>query len=136
MRHSPEETKKLAWLIFGDVITLSLVTVFGFATHGTLATSGSRVLSTLIPLIASWVLLAPFVGVYHLTWTADLRQVWRPFWAMILAAPFAAWMRGVWLGTPILPIFVVVLGGISALAILAWRIVYWLVASRSRIAHG
>jgi len=136
MRYSAEEQKKLAWLIFGDVITLCLVTVFGFATHGTLATSGLRVLSTLIPLIASWFLLAPFVGVYNLGWTANLRQLWRPFWAMILAAPFAAWMRGVLLGTAILPIFVVVLGGISALAILAWRIIYWLVASRTRTAHG
>jgi hypothetical protein len=32
----------------------------------------------------------------------------------------------------ILPIFVVVLGGISALSILAWRTVFWLVTTRMK----
>ena len=126
----------LAWLICGDVITLILVTIFGFASHGTLDTSGWRLFSTLIPLIASWFFVAPFVGAYNLQWTAEPRQLWRPFWAMVLAAPFAAWMRALWLGTAIIPIFVVVLGGVSALAILAWRTIFWLAASRLRLAHG
>jgi hypothetical protein len=44
---------------------------------------------------------------------------------MVLAGPLAAWMRGVLLGNaPILPVFVVVLGGVSALALLAWRALY------------
>jgi hypothetical protein len=136
MQRPPIDNKMLTWLIFGDVMLLLLVSVFGFVTHGTLANSGWRLLSTFIPLIVSWFCVAPFIGAYNLAWTADIRQLWRPFWAMILAAPLAAWMRAVWLGTPIMPIFVFVLGSISALAILVWRMIYWLVASRSRIAHG
>ena len=58
------------------------------------------------------------------------RQLWRPFWAMVLAAPLASWLRGVWLNAPIMPIFVLVLGGFSALGILAWRAVYALIFSR------
>lgn len=126
----------LTLLIFGDVITLMLVTLFGFSTHGTLPSAGTRVLTTFVPLVLSWFLVAPLLGAYNLGWAADLRQLWRPFWAMVVAGPFAAWMRGMWLSAPIIPIFVLVLGGISALAILAWRIIYWLIVSRSKRAYG
>ena len=122
---------KLSWLIIGDTITLALVTVFGFASHGTLGSAGMRILSTFIPLLVSWFLIAPHLGVYKLEQASDARQLWRPFWAMVLAAPFAAWMRGAWLNMPILPIFVVILGGVSALSLLAWRFLYWLVLRRS-----
>ena len=115
----------LLWLLVGDVIVLGLVTVLGFASHGTVGSAGGRMLTTYIPLVVSWLLIAPFLGVYNPSLVIELRQLWRPFWAMVLAAPFAAWMRGAILGTAILPVFVVVLGGISALAILAWRFMYW-----------
>jgi hypothetical protein len=123
-------------LLVGDVVTLGLVTLFGFASHGTLGSAGVRMLSTLIPVLISWFLVAPFLGVYRLEWTVDWRQLWRPFWAMVIAAPFAAWMRAVWLGSVILPIFVVVLGGISAIAILIWRLVYWVILTRLEKNNG
>jgi hypothetical protein len=119
------------WKIFvGDAATFALVTLFGFATHGTLDTAGMRMLTTFFPVLAAWFLFAPFFGVYKPDLAADFRSLWRPFLAMILAAPFAAWIRGVWLGTVIIPVFVVVLGGVCALAILAWRGVYCVAASR------
>lgn len=126
----------LIWLLLGDVVSLGLATLFGFASHGTLDTAGARILSTFIPLLAAWFLSAPFLGAYRLEWAAQLRQLWRPFWAMILAAPFAAWLRAVWLGGVILPVFVVVLGGVSAIAILVWRLIYWAVVNRSSKADG
>jgi ABC-type xylose transport system permease subunit len=89
-------------------------------------------LTTFIPLIVGWGVIAPFLGVYDLARVADWRQLWRPFWAMVLAGPMVGWLRGVWLGQVILPIFVVVLGGISALAILAWRAIFWLVTSKMK----
>jgi hypothetical protein len=116
-------------LIAGDVITLTLVTVFGFASHGTVATAGTRMLATFIPLSIAWFLIAPHLGVFDLERAREARQLWRPFWAMILAAPLGAWMRGVWLKSPILPLFVVILGGVSALCLLAWRTLYVLVIS-------
>jgi len=126
----------LTLLIIGDVITLILVTVFGFSTHGELSTAGTRIFATLIPLLLAWFLAAPAIGAYNINWAVDLRQLWRPFWAMVLAGPLAAWMRGMWLGAPIIPIFVLVLGGISALAILTWRIIFWLLISQRKRAHG
>lgn len=127
---------KINWLVIGDSVTLAAVTAFGFASHGTLGSAGMRLLTTFIPLLVAWFLVSPHLGVYDPARVIDPRQLWRPFWAMVLAAPFAAWMRAAWLGTVILPIFVVILGGISALAILLWRSLYWIIFLRPRIAHG
>ena len=117
-------------LILGDIITLAIVTVIGFASHGTAGSAGLRMLTTFLPLVVSWFLVAPFLGAYDPERVLDLRQVWRPFWAMVLAGPFASWMRGAWLNAPILPLFVVILGGTGALGILAWRVIYHLIFSR------
>ena len=126
------KNKRRLILICGDVVVFALVTLFGFSTHNTLGSAGSRMLATFIPLLAGWALIAPFLGVYNLERVADARQLWRPFWAMVLAGPMVAWLRGVWLGQVILPVFVVVLGGVSALAILAWRTIFWFVVSRMK----
>jgi len=124
--------RRLAFLLVADVIVLALVTLFGFASHGSLGSAGSRLLTTFIPLVIAWFLVAPFLGAYDLQRVSDFRQLWRPFWAMVLAGPMAAMLRGFTLNSPILPIFVVVLGGVSALSILIWRMVYALIATRRR----
>lgn len=122
-------TNKLI-LISGDVLTLALVTLFGFASHGELGSAGARMLTTFIPLVVAWLLVSPHLRVFDMRFTQKASQLWRPFWAMVLAGPLAAWLRGAMLNAPILPIFVVVLGGVSALSLLAWRVIYWLFASR------
>lgn len=119
-------------LICGDILVFGLVTLFGFSSHQTVGTVGARMLTTFIPLLVGWGLIAPFLGVYDPAKAEDWRQLWRPFWAMVLAGPMVGWLRGVWLDQVILPIFVVVLGGVSALAILAWRFAFWLVSSRMK----
>lgn len=123
-------------LIAGDILTLALVTIIGFASHGTVETAGSRMLTTFVPLTAAWFLIAPHLMVYKKELVYDFRQLWRPFWAIILAAPMAAWLRGVILNAPILPSFVLIIGGVSALAILLWRAIFWLVAVRVKHADG
>jgi hypothetical protein len=120
-------------LLLGDVIVLALVTLFGFATHGEIGSSAPRMLTTFGPLLVSWLLVAPFFGVYDLQRAANPRQLWRPFYAMVIAGPFAGWLRSLMLGNaPILPVFVVVLGGISALSLLTWRALYWLFVGRKK----
>ena len=128
----PSRRAQISILIIGDVITLALVTGIGFATHGTLGTAGSRMLTTFVPLLVAWAAVAPFLGVYDPGRAMEPRQLWRPFWAMVLAAPLAGWMRGVWLNAPIQPVFVLVLGGVSSLALLAWRSIYWLAFARGQ----
>lgn len=117
-------------LIIGDIITFLLVTLIGFASHGTLETAGNRMFTTFVPLLLSWVLIAPHLRVYDHQVVINYRQLWRPFWAMVLAAPMAAWVRGLILSSSILPLFVVILGGVSAIAILIWRGLHLLVAQR------
>jgi hypothetical protein len=123
-------------LIAGDIITLAIVTLIGFASHGTADTAGSRMLTTFIPLVVAWFLVAPFMQVYDTQNILDGRQLWRPLWAMILASPMAAWLRGLMLNSPILPVFVIILGGVSAVAILVWRGIFWLAATRKKRVNG
>lgn len=125
-----------ARLLVGDIFTLALVTVFGFATHGTFSSAGTRMLTTFIPLVIAWLLIAPYLGVFEPAIIKNPKNLWRPFWAMVLAAPMAAWLRGAWLNAPILPVFVVVLGGVSALGLLAWRSLYTILWQRRWIQHG
>jgi len=122
--------RRRAILLVGDILVLAVVTAVGFASHGTLGSAGTRMLTTFLPVLAGWFMTAPFLGVYDPQRAADWRQLWRPFWAMVLAGPMAALLRGFWLNSPILPVFVVVLGGISALSILSWRLIYALLAAR------
>jgi hypothetical protein len=121
---------RLVVLLLGDALTLALATIFGFAFHYELGAFSTRMLATFIPLLAAWLLIAPHLRVFDLRCAGELGQLWRPFWAMILAAPMAAWLRGVWLNAAILPIFVVILGGISAFALLLWRLIYYFVEGK------
>lgn len=128
--------RQLYFLIAGDTITLAIVTIIGFASHGTSGTAGSRMVTTFFPLLTAWFLIAPFLKVFDKDIVMDGRQLWRPFWAMILAAPMAAWLRGLILSSQILPLFVIILGGVSAAALLVWRGVFWLVATRMKRIDG
>jgi len=123
-------------LIIGDILTFIIVTVIGFASHGTAGTAGTRMLTTLLPLLAAWFLIAPHLKVYDNQKVLDWRQLWRPFWSMVLAAPMAVWIRGVILSSVILPLFVIILGGVSAVGILVWRGLYLLVLHRIRSSNG
>ena len=120
----PSVQKTPVLLVIGDVIVLLLVTWIGLASHDRLYSGILRILATWIPLLASWGLIGVHVGVFDPARASDPRELWRPFWAMVLAGPFAGWMRALFLGTGVAPIFVVILGGISALSLLAWRSVY------------
>jgi hypothetical protein len=124
--------KQTGVLIGGDTLVLALVTVVGFASHGTLINAGTRLFSTFVPLIVAWLLVAPAMGLFEQNRTADWRQLWRVVWAMIIATPLAAFLRGVWLNSAIIPVFVLVLVGVSALGMLAWRGLWALVLYRKR----
>ena len=120
-------------LIIGDLITFALVTAAGFATHRELDTAPlKRILAVFLPVLVGWLVILPFSRLYDLEIAFDARQLWRPFWAMVVCMPFAMWLRSAWLNTTVIPLFVLVMAGISALAILAWRVVFlWLGRTRT-----
>lgn len=123
-------------LIIGDVIVFAIVTILGFASHDTIGTAGFRMLTTWVPVVIAWLLVAPHLNVYEYDVVTRSRDLWRPAWAMVLSAPMAAFLRGVWLGTAIIPVFVMVIGGVNALAILVWRTIGLIVILKLDKRHG
>lgn len=119
-------------LILGDLFAIAVVTFLGFVTHNEANPDFlPRMLATFLPLTAAWFLAAPWLGLFDARITANPRQLWRPLMAMVLAGPLAAVLRAFWLGGVIIPVFVVVLSGTSALGMLAWRGL-WLLLTRPR----
>ena len=137
MKQGPDPMMKSdswpVWLMFGDMLALLLVTVIGFITHG--QPIDWHIFTTFLPYLAAWALIAPWLGVYQAERARDARQTWRPVLAAFLAAPMAAWLRGLWLGRAIVPIFVLVLGLSAALGYGIWRLI-WVVMMKRINAYG
>lgn len=116
-------------LLLGDTLAVVIITVIGFLFHKTLLTTPlMRIAATFFPTLLAWLLIAPWLGLYRPEIYANGRQLWRAGWAVILAAPLAGLLRSLMLGfAPILPIFVLVLAATSALGMLIWRGIWWLV---------
>ena len=112
-------------LILGDILALLIVTLIGFATHGETSISFfPRVLTTFIPLLIGWFLLAPWFGLLDPEIYSNPKQLWRPALTMLFADPLAVVLRGLILNAPIIPIFAVVLSVTSALGMMIWRTLY------------
>lgn len=117
--------QKTNLLIFGDILAIAIVTVIGFAAHGQAELSLlPRMLTTFGPVTLAWFLVAPFLGLFDPKITADPRQLWRPFWAMVFAGPLAALLRALLLNTVVIPIFAVVLTGSAGLGMVVWRAIW------------
>ena len=113
-------------LILGDALTLLVVTLIGFTTHGEFNTSFlPRMLAVYIPLLIGWFLLSPWFGLFSPETTSTPGQLWRPALTMLFAGPLAVVLRGLLLNAPIIPIFAVVLSTTSALGLMIWRTLYF-----------
>jgi hypothetical protein len=122
-------------LILGDVLTLAVVTVIGFATHGQtdlalLPRIMLRMMTTFLPLLAGWFLLAPFLNLFNPETTQNPRQLWRPIYVVVLTAPLMAVLRAVMLNGIVLPLFVLIMAASTALGMLIWRIVFLFIQRR------
>ncbi len=117
---------RLPALVAGDVASLIAVTLIGFTFHESLDSSRLyRMLATFLPLTLSWFLVGAHVGVFDMDRVFRTRQLWRPVWTMVLAAPLAGLLRAVMLGAPaIVPVFVLVLAAVGAAGMLVWRAVF------------
>jgi len=125
---------KPKWLLIaGDILALAVITIIGFASHGETDISFvPRMFTTFIPLVVSWFLIAPWLGLFDTQIISNPKQLWRPPLAMLLAAPTAAILRATMLGGVALPLFALILGGSAALGMLVWRGLYLLL---NRKAH-
>ena len=119
-------------LILGDVITLTLVTLIGFASYAEFAISFvPRMAASLVPLCIGWFLLAPSLGLFRDSITLAAAELWRPAFVMLFAVPLAALLRGILLNAPVIPSFAIVLSATTATGLIIWRLL-WLLLSRRR----
>lgn len=121
-------------LILGDALAILAVSLIGFLTHyGSI--EGWRWLTTFLPVLAGWFAIAPWFGVYQPQAARRLTGIWRPALAAFLSAPLAAWLRGAWLNSAILPLFILVMALTNALGFLVWRAIWAMISSRTQ-ANG
>lgn len=121
---------QLRWLIGGDIAAVLVVTMIGFLNHyGTILEW--RWLTTFLPVLAAWFAIAPWLDGYRSDLVCLPGQVWRPALAMLLSAPLAATLRGIWLNTAVPPIFVAVLAFTNALGFIIWRLAWALFMQRA-----
>lgn len=112
-------------LILGDVITLAILTVIGFATHGETSTSFiPRMAVIFFPITFAWFVLAPWFGLLDDAVTQAPKQLLRIPLAFLFAAPLAVILRGALLNAPVLSLFALIFGGSNALGMLVWRWLY------------
>lgn len=118
-------------LLLGDVLTLGVVTLLGFARHDIMDAAPGRFWLTFIPWVGAWVLASTLTGALDPLRAREARGLWRPLWALVLATPLAATLRAAWLDAPVQWIFVVALAGVGALGLGLWRALYLLWRRRS-----
>lgn len=120
-------------LILGDLLAMAVVTLIGFATHGAAELSFlPRIAAVYFPLSVSWFLLASPLRLFKREIVSNPRELWRPAFAMLFAASFAAVLRGLILDSSIIPIFAVILSATSALGMFLWRSLYLLLIRKPR----
>lgn len=98
------------FLLVDDAIVFFLISLIGISFHQTDISLFARLPYTLLPFLAAWLFCAATLRLYDLTTASAWRQLWRVPIASALAAPIGGSLRALWLGTPVIPIFVIVMG--------------------------
>ena len=108
--------------IVGDLLAILVLTLIGFASHNELTLSFiPRMGITFFSMAISWFVIAPWFGLFEGERSSRLGLYWRIVIAALYASTMAASLRGLLLGTAILPIFIAVLAGTTALGMVLWR---------------
>lgn len=120
-------------VIAGDTITLAILTVIGFATHGeTGAAFLPRMIAIFIPALLSWFILAPMIGLFNEEAIADPKNLWKVAFAFLYVGPLAVLLRAAWLNTPAVPVFALAFSTSNAVGMAVWRWVYIQITRRKK----
>lgn len=111
-------------LLLGDSGTIIIIVLLGGLFHKTITYNYSSIFITSISWIIGWISLASISRLYNHEYVIKIESVWFSVWVMILASPIAGLIRGVILEKPIIPVFVGVLGGVLAISMFFWRLLY------------
>jgi hypothetical protein len=120
-------------LIVGDTLAIALLTLVGFASHEEFDVSFlPRMAATFFPLLIAWFAIAPWFGLFQDDYPSRIRLHWRIALAALYASAMAAFLRGLVLRSEIPPVFILALGGSSALGMMVWRWLYLQLARMRR----
>jgi hypothetical protein len=120
---------RTGWLLMGDFVAALGVSIAGYLTHLGDQPFGWRWLLTFLPLVVGWGLGALAAGLFSPQVSSHpTRAIWHALLAGVLAAPFATMLRGLAMGAPVSPVFMLVLTLVTALVFALWRAVWaaWL----------
>ena len=119
-------------LILGDIVSLAILTVIGFATHGETGFSFLPRMGVIwLPMLFGLFVLTPWFGLSDEQVIANPRNLWRIILVMFFVAPLAATVRAALLGAAMLPLFPLILGGSNAIGMMVWRWIYIFIARRA-----
>ena len=123
---------KKTTLILGDILAIAIITIIGFVSHDEFDFPNiSRMGTTFFPLLLSWFIAATWLDLFDERIISNPQLFWRILVAMVLAAPLAAILRAALLHSVAQPLFTLILGGSTALILLVWRGIFFLVASNT-----
>ena len=113
-------------LYAGDVVTIAVLTLIGFASHDELAVSYiPRMGVTFIPVLIAWFGIAFWLGLLNDDFSSKPRPYWRMTFAALYASTMAAFLRSLILGSGEISVgFLFGLGGASVVGMNIWRWLY------------
>jgi hypothetical protein len=111
-------------LALGDGLAIFFAVLVGFQNHETVSIFWQRYSFTFFPWLLGWFLTAPLLGLFEIENIINNLQIGKIVYAMSLATPMAAVLRAAWLGSSALPLFALIMGLASGLAIIIWRLIY------------
>ncbi len=114
-------------LLVDDAVIILFITLVGIRFHQTDTTLLGRLPYTFFPFLAAWYFFAAPLRLYDPATASKWAQLWRVPAAAVFAAPIGAALRSFWLNTPLVPVFVVVMGTALCIGILISRSVFILV---------
>lgn len=119
----------LLWivLLIDDAVAIFAITFIGLNFHNMEAVLFERLPYTAVPYIAAWVAAAAALQLYDVKLATRPAELWRVVAAAAVAALPAAALRSLLLGTPLVPIFVVVMGLAVAVGLLISRGIFALI---------
>lgn len=116
---------KTQWiLLLGDIAAIFLTVAAGFQNHETVSIFFQRFAFTFVPWTLAWLLIAPKFDLFSLPFEGMRMQMAKIIYAMLLASPLAVVLRAAWLGSAALPLFALIMGASSALALVIWRLIF------------
>jgi hypothetical protein len=110
-------------LLLGDLMAIGIAVWIGLQFHQLGANVWQRFAFTFLPWSLAWYIVAAKFKLFQ--WNKmTVDQIGQMMLAMIIASPLSAVLRATWLGTTALPLFTLIMGAVTALAIIFWRVIY------------